>query len=133
MMEKRVTGLGGIFFKCNDPNTTKAWYKQHLGIDAGEYGATFQWREHKDPKVEGRTVWSPFSKDTEYFNPGDQSFMLNYRVADLKALLEVLKKEGVEVVGEMEEYEYGKFCWIIDPDGNKIELWEPVNETVLDD
>lgn len=122
---KRVTGIGGLFFKCNNPQETKEWYKKHLGIESGEYGGTFEWRHAENKNKKGFTAWSPFKADTKYFNPGEKEFMFNYRVDDLEKLLEVLREEGVEVVGEMETYEYGKFGWIMDPDGQKIELWEP--------
>ena len=102
------------------------WYKQHLGIDATEYGAMFQWRDKEDSEKLGTTVWSTFKKDSKYFNPSDKDFMFNYRVENLAELLKLLKEEGVQVVGEMEEYDYGKFGWIMDPEGNKIELWEPI-------
>jgi predicted enzyme related to lactoylglutathione lyase len=130
-MKKRVTGLGGVFFKSTNPAALKQWYKEHLEIDSGEHGAMFNWRHHDDPAKEGNTVWSVFPDDTAYFKPGTREFMFNYRVEDLEELLKVLKKEGVEIVGEIEEYPYGKFGWIMDPDGNKIELWEPLNEKTL--
>lgn len=130
-MKKRVTGLGGVFFKSTNPAALKQWYKDHLEIDSGEHGAMFNWRHHDDPNKEGNTVWSVFPDDTTYFKPASREFMFNYRVEDLKELLQVLKKEGVEIVGEIEEYPYGKFGWIMDPDGNKIELWEPLNEKTL--
>ena len=126
---KRVTGLGGVFFKCSDPEKVKNWYRDHLGIESDQYGSVFKWRDKDDP--EGpvcHTVWSPFSKDTKYYEPSKKEFMFNYRVDNLEALLEQLKKEGVQIVGEIEEYEYGKFGWVMDCDGNKIELWEPVDE-----
>lgn len=125
---KRVTGIGGLFFKSKDPEITKEWYKKHLGIKSGEYGGTFEWRHAEDEKKKGFTAWSPFKEDTDYFLPAEKEFMINYRVNNLEKLLEVLKEEGVEVVGEMEVYDYGKFGWIMDPDGQKIELWEPVDE-----
>lgn len=125
---KRVTGIGGIFFKCKDPKKTKDWYRKHLGIQSGEYGGTFEWRHAEDKSKKGYTAWGPFSADTEYFRPSENDFMYNYRVADLEKLLKALKEEGVTVVGEIEEYEYGKFGWIMDPDGQKIELWEPNDE-----
>jgi predicted enzyme related to lactoylglutathione lyase len=124
---KRVTGIGGIFFKCKDPESVKKWYNDHLGIKSDQYGGAFIWREDNDPDHKGYTAWSPFSDGTKYFSPSNKDFMFNYRVEDLEKLLEVLKKEGVEIIGEMEEYEYGKFGWIMDPEGNKIELWEPVD------
>jgi predicted enzyme related to lactoylglutathione lyase len=125
---KRVTGIGGVFFKTKDPQQSRTWYKEHLGIESDQYGATFKWLEKENPKKEGSTTWNPFPKDTTYFNPGEQEFMINYRVEDLEALLLVLKEEGVTIIGEMESFDYGKFAWIMDPDGRKIELWEPVDE-----
>ena len=128
---KRVTGLGGIFFKCQDPNKMKEWYNNHLGLEAGQYGHNFKWRQPDNPEKDGMTVWSPFEGNTTYFQPSEKPYMVNYRVDDLEKLLEVLKEEGVEVVGEMEVYDYGKFGWIMDPEGNKIELWEPLDESIL--
>ncbi|HTE32378.1 MAG TPA: VOC family protein [Chryseolinea sp.] len=129
-MKKRVTGIGGIFFKCEDPKALTAWYGQHLGLDVTQWGSTFQWKDllKPDAKVPARTEWSPFPKDTTYFSPSEKQFMFNYRVEDLVALLEELRKEGVVVVGEMQEFSYGKFGWIMDPEGNKIELWEPKDD-----
>lgn len=127
---KRVTGIGGIFFKAKDPQKSKDWYKKHLGISAGEYGATFQWLTKENPAMEGNTVWNTFSEKTSYFDPGKQDFMINYRVENLEALLSILQEEGVTVVGNMESYEYGKFAWILDVDGNKVELWEPIDENL---
>lgn len=118
---KRVTGLGGVFFKCDDTAKQKEWYKTHLGISG--YG--FEWRDKDNPEIEGMTVFSPFKKETEYFAPSAKDYMFNFRVENLVELLEELKKEGVEIVGEMQEESYGKFGWIMDPEGNKIELWEP--------
>lgn len=125
---KRVTGIGGIFFKSKDPVRARNWYQEHLGINADEYGTSFEWRHADDPKKKGYTVWSPFNQDTEYMEPSTKDFMINFRVQDLEALLKVLKEEGIEQVGEMEVHDYGKFAHIMDPDGNKIELWEPVDE-----
>ncbi|PQA60014.1 VOC family protein [Siphonobacter curvatus] len=122
---KRVTGFGGIFFKTKDPQATRTWYNQHLGFNTDEYGATFAWRDSQDPTQEGVTTWSPFPEHTSYFDPSPKEFMLNFRVANLEELLVLLRQEGVEVIGEMQVYEYGKFGWILDPEGNKIELWEP--------
>jgi len=123
-MSKRVTGIGGIFFKCSDPAAIREWYAQHLGLSDDQYGATFEWRDAENPEQKGMTIWSAFAKDTKYFGPGNQEFMINYRVADLEWLLAELKKEGVAQAGEMQVHEYGKFAHILDPDGNKIELWE---------
>ena len=122
---KKVTGIGGIFFKCKDPDKIKDWYKTHLGLNTNEYGATFEWRAETDSTTKGSTQWSPFAETTKYFDPSTKDFMINYRVADLKALVEELKKEGVTIVDKIESYDYGKFVHIIDIEGNKIELWEP--------
>ncbi len=125
-MKNRVTGIGGFFFKTEDPDAMKSWYKKHLGIPTDQYGWTFWWRDEDGNKC--TTQWSPFPADTKYFSPSEKQFMMNFRVADLHGLLKALKEEGVTVVGEVEEYEYGKFGWILDPEGNKLELWEPVDK-----
>ena len=126
---KRVTGIGGIFFKCDDTASQKSWYEKHLGMQMNDWGgAIFRWRDAEHPEKEGSTSWSTFKKDTSYLDPSTKSFMINYRVENLEELLKVLKEEGVEIVGEMQVYEYGKFGRIMDPEGNKIELWEPVDE-----
>jgi len=126
-MKKRVTGIGGLFFKAQDPDKIKKWYDKHLGLPYDQYGCSFEWVQ-KDSKRPGFTAWSPFPQDTKYYDPSKKDFMFNYRVENLEELLSVLKEEGVEIVGEMETYDYGKFGWIMDPEGNKIELWEPVDE-----
>ena len=125
---KKVTGIGGIFFKCKDPEKMKEWYNNHLGIDAGKYGATFEWRQAEDPTKKGTTAWNPFSEKTKYFDPSTREFMINYRVENLEALVEELKKEGVTITDAIESVDYGKFVHIMDPEGNKIELWEPMGE-----
>ncbi len=122
---KRVTGIGGIFFKCQDPEKTREWYKTHLGFNADKFGAKFEWRENDDSTKKGTTVWSPFSEKTKYFEPSAKDFMINYRVEDLEALVAELKKEGVTILDDIESSDYGKFVHILDNDGNKIELWEP--------
>lgn len=122
---KKVTGIGGIFFKCKDPKKMKEWYQTHLGLDTNDWGATFEWRDKDNPEQVGSTQWSPFTETTKYFEPSSKEFMINYRVADLEALVEDLKKEGVTIVDNIESYDYGKFVHIIDMEGNKIELWEP--------
>lgn len=124
---KKVTGIGGIFFKCKDANKMKDWYNTHLGLNANEYGATFEWSEASDPNKKGSTTWSPFSETSKYFEPSTKDFMINYRVADLEALVAELKKEGVTIVDEIEAYDYGKFVHIMDIEGNKIQLWEPID------
>ena len=128
-MNKRVTGLGGFFFKTKDPDRIKKWYGKHLGIPVDQYGWTFWWKDNEGKKCS--TQWSPFKDDTTYFKPSEKQFMMNFRVENLKELLAALKKEGVTIVGEIEEYDYGKFGWILDPEGNKIELWEPVDSAFL--
>jgi predicted enzyme related to lactoylglutathione lyase len=124
---KKVTGIGGIFFKCQDPAKVREWYKTHLGIDAGQYGANFKWRQDADPTKKGSTQWTPFAETTKYFAPSTKDFMINYRVENLEALVEQLKNEGVTIVDKIEGSDYGKFVHIIDLEGNKVELWEPVD------
>lgn len=124
---KKVTGIGGIFFKCKDPNKMKEWYKNHLGLNTNDYGANFEWRDAEDPTKKGSTQWSPFAETTKYFEPSGKEFMINYRVENLELLVEELKKEGVTIVDKIETYDFGKFVHIIDIEGNKIELWEPVD------
>ncbi|HLP11045.1 MAG TPA: VOC family protein [Flavobacteriales bacterium] len=132
-MEKRVTGIGGIFFKCSDTEKVKDWYNKHLGIPTTQWGAMFEWRDKDDKEKMCTTTWSPFSSTTKHFSPSEKPFMFNYRVANLDALLKALKTEGVEQVGEMQTFEYGKFAWIMDCDGNKIELWEPIDEPIIEE
>jgi len=125
-MRKRVTGIGGIFFKSSNPKETKDWYKKHLGFNTDEYGSTFWWKDNHGN--EASTQWSPFDSKTEYFKPSKKDFMINYRVENLEKLIEILKEEGVTVIAEIQEFEYGKFAWILDNEKNKIELWEPLDE-----
>ena len=123
---KRVTGIGGIFFKSKDPKALAAWYKTHLGIEVEEWGgAAFRWKGPGNPEGGGTTVWSPFAADTSYFAPSTATFMINYRVEDLHAVLAALRAEGVQVEEKIDESEYGKFGWVVDPEGNKLELWQP--------
>lgn len=124
---KKVTGIGGIFFKCKDPNKMKEWYKTHLGLNTDKYGTNFEWRQGADSSKKGFTQWSPFPENTKYFAPSTKDFMINYRVENLEALVEELKKEGVTIADTLETVSYGKFIHIIDPEGNKIELWEPID------
>ena len=126
--KKRVTGIGGVFFKGRDHKALREWYARHLGIESGDYGTTFDWRERDNPDVEGSTAWCVFPADTKYFGPGDSPLMINYRVADLDALLAALQAEGVRIDPKRDQAEYGRFAWIYDPEGNKIELWEPPKE-----
>jgi predicted enzyme related to lactoylglutathione lyase len=123
---KRVTGIGGIFFKAIDPVALRAWYKGHLGIDVQDWGgAAFRWTDASGDPVAGTTIWTVGEASGEYFAPGAASFMINYRVADLHGLVAALRSEGCKVLEKIEESEYGKFAWVIDPEGNKVELWEP--------
>ena len=123
---KRVTGIGGVFFKANDAPALQAWYKRHLGIDVQPWGgASFDWTDGDGNPVGGTTAWSIRSADGEGFAPSTAAFMVNYRVADLRGLLEALKAEGCNVLDQFDESEYGKFGWVMDPDDNKVELWEP--------
>ena len=126
---KRVTGIGGLFFKTENPEKLKEWYKNHLGLNTNDWGCTFWWKDNEDKAAS--TQWSPFKNNTTYFSPSTKEYMFNYRVHDLKKLLMKLKKEGVTIVGEIKEYEYGKFGWVLDPDGNKVELWEPIDTPFL--
>jgi predicted enzyme related to lactoylglutathione lyase len=121
---KRVTGIGGIFFKCKDPAKVREWYKTHLGLQTNEYGSVFEWRQATDSSKKGFSQWSPFRETTKYFAPSTKEFMINYRVENLEVLVEVLKKEGVTVTDTIQTYDYGKFVHIMDPENNKIELWE---------
>ena len=121
----RVTGIGGIFFKAKDPKALVQWYRQHLGIQIEDSVALFTWRGGKDGKVMGHTVWSIFPAETKYFGEDGAPFMVNYRVRDLDAVLAALRQEGVKVVQKIEDSEYGRFGWITDPEGNRIELWQP--------
>jgi len=122
---KRVTGIGGIFFKCQDPKQMREWYQTHLGLETNPYGAVFEWRQGADTTKLGFTQWSPFKETTTYFAPSTKDFMINYRVDNLVALVEELKKEGVTVTDTIESADYGKFVHIMDIEGNKLELWEP--------
>lgn len=123
---KRVTGIGGIFFKAKDPAALHAWYKRHLGIDVQEWGGTaFQWADDDGNPVAGTTIWSVAAADADSFAPSQASFMVNYRVDDARALAKVLREEGCNVLDKVDESEFGIFAWVIDPEGNKVELWQP--------
>lgn len=127
--DKRVTGIGGVFLKSQDPAKLREWYKNHLGLNTDDYGCTFWWTDGQGNPAS--TQWSPFAADTSYFDPSPKQFMQNFRVYDLDGLLAKLSKEGVTIVGKPETYDYGKFGWIVDPEGNKIELWEPNDRAFL--
>ena len=122
---KKVTGIGGVFFKCKDPKKMTEWYEKHLGLTTNPYGASFEWYEAADKTKKAETQWTPFKETTKYFEPSTKDFMINYRVENLEALVEELKKEGVTIVDKMETFDFGKFIHILDAEGNKIELWEP--------
>ena len=125
---KKVTGLGGIFFKCDNPQSMNEWYAKNLGLPASEYGTTFEWLQADDPSKTGSTAWCAFPKDTKYFEPSKKEFMINYRVENLATLVDQLKSDGVTIIDEIVTYDYGKFVHILDPEGNSIELWEPNDE-----
>jgi len=125
---KRVTGIGGIFFKCKDPKKLRQWYQTHLGLEVNQYGAVFEWRQGADSSKKGFTQWSPFSAATKYFEPSTREFMINYRVANMESLVRQLKAEGVVFTDSVQSYDYGKFVHILDGEDNKIELWEPNDE-----
>lgn len=121
---KRVTGIGGVFFKCKDPQQMKDWYERHLGLQTDEYGTNFEWRQAQDESQKGFTQWSPFPESSQYFAPSSKDFMINYRVENLSELVEILRIEGVTIIDDIEVLEFGKFVHILDLEGNKIELWE---------
>jgi len=123
---KRITGVGGVFFKAKDPKALGDWYREHLGVPLETWGgAAFRWQSVDNPTGIGTTSWSLFEESTTYFGQGSASFMVNYRVHDLHALLAALRAEGCAVEAKVEESEYGKFGWVTDPEGNRVELWEP--------
>lgn len=129
---KKVTGIGGIFFKCDDPKAMNEWYTNNLGLENSGYGVTFEWRQDDDPSKKGSTTWSTFPKDTKYFNPSEKPFMVNYRVDDLVALVAQLKRDNVTIIDDLTDSGYGKFVHVLDPEGNIIELWEPKEEKADD-
>ncbi len=122
---KKVTGIGGIFFKCKDPKKVREWYQTHLGLNTNQWGAVFEWYQGADSAKKGFTQWSPFDEKTKYFEPSAKDFMINYRVENIEALVEELKKDEVTVTDTIQTVEYGKFVHILDVEGNKVELWEP--------
>ena len=123
---ERVTGIGGIFFKAQDADALRDWYREHLGMEAdADGGVAFQWREADTPERQGFTVWAPFRDDTQYFAPSEAPFMINYRVSNLDRMLVQLRAAGVTVDDRIDEHPNGRFAWAMDPEGNRIELWEP--------
>ena len=125
---KRVSGIGGVFFKCKEPVKMREWYSKHLGLVTNEYGSLFEFRNSDEPEKLNYLQWSTFSQTSKYMDPSEKDFMINYRVENLEKLVAELKKEGVEILDSIETFEYGKFVHILDMEGNKIELWEPVDE-----
>ena len=123
----KVTGIGGIFFRSKNPEKTKDWYETNLGLATNDWGSAFEFRNANRPDEINYLSWSPFEEKTDYFNPSEKEFMINYRVQNLEGLLKKLKENGVTILDEVEEYDYGKFVHIMDPEGNKIELWEPID------
>lgn len=126
-MSKKVKGIGGIFFKCQSPSNMRNWYKENLGLVTNEYGSLFEFRESDEPDKKAYAQWSPMEQDTRYFEPSQKEFMVNFRVENIESLVDELQKAGVTICDEIETYEYGKFVHILDPENNKIELWEPVD------
>lgn len=123
----KVTGIGGIFFFSDDTEKTKDWYAKNLGIETNPYGASFEFRNAHRPEEINYLQWSPFKKGSSYFEPSKKEFMVNYRVQNIEGLLEKLKANGVTILDTIESFEYGKFLHIMDDEGNKIELWEPID------
>jgi len=123
---KRVTGIGGVFFKAKDAPALQAWYKRHLGVDVQPWGGTaFKWTGSDGKPISGTTAWTIAPENSNQFAPSNAGFMINYRVEDLHALVAALKAEGCNVLDKIDDSEYGIFAWVIDPEGNKVELWEP--------
>lgn len=125
MKKGKIIGIGGVMFKSSDPQATRDWYKQHLGLHSESYGAVFQWRNFENPDLEGATAWCTMPNNTEYFGNGNQQYMVNYIVENLTELLEDLSNKGIQQVKEREDSEFGHFAWIEDNNGQRIELWEP--------
>ncbi|MEQ9288066.1 MAG: VOC family protein [Cyclobacteriaceae bacterium] len=123
----KVTGIGGIFYRSKDPKLAREWYGKNLGLEIDDYGSAFEFRNANRPDEINYLRWSPFDESTDYFNPPEKEFMVNYRVQNIEGLVEKLKGNGVTIVDKIEEYEYGKFVHVMDHEGNKIELWEPID------
>ncbi len=128
---KKVTGIGGIFFKCKDPGKMRTWYSEHLGLNTNQYGTVFEWHQGHDSTRKGFTQWSPFKETTTYFGKADQQYMINYRVDNLELLVSELQKKHITLLDTLATYDYGKFIHIEDMEGNKVELWEP-NDVVYE-
>jgi predicted enzyme related to lactoylglutathione lyase len=125
---KKVTGIGGIFFKCKDAGKMRDWYAKNLGLSTSEWGTNFDWRQADDLNKKGSTAWSPFPENTTHFEPSTKDYMINYLVENIDELVEQLKSDGVTIIDQVEASDYGKFVHILDPEGNKVELWEPIDE-----
>ena len=123
----KVTGIGGIFFFSENPEKTKEWYSENLGLEVNQWGSSFEFRNANRPDEINYLQWSPFKTGSEYFKPSEKEFMINYRVQNIEGLVKKLKANGVTVLDEIESFDYGKFVHIMDHEGNKIELWEPVD------
>lgn len=123
----KVTGIGGIFFFSEDPAKTKEWYSKNLGLEVNQWGSTFEFRNAHRPEEINYLQWSPFKSGSEYFSPSSREFMINYRVQNIEVLVQKLKENGVTVLDEIETFDYGKFVHVMDAEGNKLELWEPVD------
>jgi predicted enzyme related to lactoylglutathione lyase len=126
----KVTGIGGIFFQSENPSEIRAWYGENLGLAIDDFGSPFEFRNANRPEEINYLRWSPHKKGSEYFEPSEKEFMINYRVQNLEGLLEKLQANGVTILDDIETYDYGKFIHIMDPEGNKIELWEPVDSVL---
>lgn len=126
--EPKITGIGGVFFKSQDSQKLKNWYAENFSLKVDEYGALFESRRSSDPKQMQYLQWGPFKHDTTYFEPSDKPYMINYRVQNIEGLVEKLREAGIQIVDEIETFDYGKFVHVLDPEGNKLELWEPVDE-----
>lgn len=128
----KVTGIGGIFFRSDDPTQTRKWYRDHLGLATDDFGSVFEFRNANRPEEINYLRWSPFDEGTDYFDPSQKPFMINYRVQNLEGMVKNLRKNGVTILDDIAEYPYGKFLHIMDPEGNKIELWEPVDSVLTE-
>ena len=126
----KVTGIGGIFFFSDDPKSAMQWYQENLGLEIDPYGSVFESRNAHNPEEINYLRWTPFPKNSPYFAPSQKEFMINYRVQNIEGLIQKLRENGVTILDEIETYEYGKFIHILDPEGNKIELWEPVDDVL---
>ena len=128
MKKGKITGIGGVFFKSANADKMRRWYAENFDLQSDEHGHAFIWKKKDNPQKNGYTAWNAFDDKSDYFAPSDQKYMINYRVENLDELIKELRQNGVKIIGKTEIYDYGKFAWVLDPEGNKIELWEPVDE-----